>query len=327
MRTPRFLLCTAIWTLAAAFLGSFSAAAQVFPNAPVKIIVGVGPGSSPDVITRLIADHLSRLWRQQVIVLNQPGAGGAISIRAAGNAAPDGHTLFVSLASNYVLLPQTQASLPFDVARDFVPIGFVGEHPMVIAASAALGVNTLAELTALARKRPGELNVAAGNHGSILHLTAEWLRAATGTELTIVNYPALPQALADLLGGRIHLIVEAVSGLAGAIGGGKVKALAVASAQRLPDRPDLPTATELLPGFVASGWLALVAPPKTPEPIARVVSADLRKVLAQPEVSERLRELGTYARPMSPAELASFIREQQATWKPVIAQVGLKSPQ
>jgi tripartite-type tricarboxylate transporter receptor subunit TctC len=326
MKTLRFLLGTAICALAV-LPGAFAAAAESFPSAPVKIIVGVGPGSSPDVLSRLIADHLSRLWRQQVIVLNQPGAGGAISIRAAGNATPDGHTLFVSLASNYVLLPQTQANLPFDVARDFVPIGFVGEHPMVIAASAALGVSTLAELSALASKRPGDLNIAAGNHGSILHLTAEWLRTATGSDLTIVNYPALPQALADLIGGRIHLMVEALSGLGGVIGAGKVKALAVASAQRLPDRPDIPATAELLPGFVASGWLALVAPPKTPEAIARIVSADLRKVLAQPEVRERLQELGTYARPMSPAELAGFIRGQQAIWKPVIEQVGLKSPQ
>jgi len=325
MKMLAFLLGTAICALTA-LLGAFPAAAESFPGAPVKIIVGVGPGSSPDVITRLIADQLSRLWRQQVIVLNQPGAGGAISIRAAGNAAPDGHTLFVSLASNYVLLPQTQASLPFDVARDFVPIGFVGEHPMLIAASPALGVSTLGELSALARKRPGELNIAAGNHGSILHLTAEWLRAATGTDLTIVNYPALPQALADLIGGRIHLMVEAVSGLSGAIGAGSIKALAVASAQRLPDRPDLPTVAELLPGFVASGWFALVAPPKTPDQIARMVSADLRKVLAQPEVRARLQELGTYARPMSPVELAGFIRDQQTVWKPVIEQVGLKSP-
>jgi tripartite-type tricarboxylate transporter receptor subunit TctC len=188
-------------------------------------------------------------------------------------------------------------------------------------------VSTLGELSELARKRPGELNIAAGNHGSILHLTAEWLRAATGTDLTIVNYPALPQALADLIGGRIQLMVEAVSGLSGAIGAGKVKPLAVASAQRLPDRPDIPATTELLAGFIASGWFALVAPPKTPEAIARFVSADLRKVLAQPEVGERLRELGTYTRPMSPPELAGFIRDQQTIWKPVIEQVRLKSPQ
>jgi tripartite-type tricarboxylate transporter receptor subunit TctC len=259
-------------------------------------------------------------------VLNQPGAGGAISIRAAGNSPPDGHTLFMSLASNYVLLPDMQANLPFDVARDFVPVGFVGEQPMLVGANPALGVNTLPELIALARRKPGELNVAAGNRGSVLHLTAEWLRSATGIDVTILNYPALPQALADLIAGRVHANVDAISGLAGSIHGGAVKALAVAARERLPDRPDLPTVAETLPGFRASGWLALVAPPKTPEAFARKVSDDLRSILAKPEIVKRLHELGSYPRPMSPTELAAFIREQQEIWRPVLDQVGLKTP-
>ena len=317
--------------LGGATAGAFVAAAgkaiaQSYPKGPVKIIVGVGPGSSPDVVCRIIADHLSRLWGQQVIVFNQPGGGGAISIRAAGNSVPDGHTLFMSLASNYVALPELQASFPFDVAHDFVPIGFVGEQPMLIGAIPALGVNTLAEAIALAKRRPGELNIAAGNRGSILHLTAEWLRSRTGIEVTIVNYPALSQALADLLGGRVHFTVDAISGLAGSIRGGTVKALAVAARQRLPNFPEIATASETLPGFVASGWLALVAPPKTPDTIAQKVSDDLRAVLARPEVTQRLHELGSYPRPMSPTELADFIRDQQRIWKPIIATVGMKTP-
>ena len=165
------------------------AKAQSYPTGPVKIIVGVGAGSSADVILRVVADHLARHWGQQVVVLNQPGAGGALAIRAAGPAPPDGATLYIALASNFVALPEMQASLPFDVARDFVPIGYIGEHPMVIAAEPALGVSTLPELIALAKKRPGELNIAAGNRGSILHFTAEWLRSASGIDATLVHYP------------------------------------------------------------------------------------------------------------------------------------------
>src|SRR5262245_6978297 len=145
-----------------ATLTATAAPAQTYPSGPVKIVVGVGPGSSADIICRLVADHLSRIWGQQAIVLNQPGAGGAIGIRAAGNAAPDGATLYMSLASNYVLLPQMQETLPFNVARDFVPIGFVGDQPLVITTTPALGVNSLAEFIALAKKRPGELNVTGG---------------------------------------------------------------------------------------------------------------------------------------------------------------------
>ena len=129
----------------AASIAAPAAQAQSYPAGPVKIIVGTGPGASPDVICRVVADQLARLWGQQVVVLNQPGAGGAIAIRAAGNAAPDGGTLYFALASNFVALPELQATFPFDVARDFVPIGYVGEHPMVIGATPALGVGTLPE--------------------------------------------------------------------------------------------------------------------------------------------------------------------------------------
>ena len=317
------LLCALIVLMAAALP---PAKAQSYPTGPVKIIVGVGAGSSADVILRVVADHLARHWGQQVVVLNQPGAGGALAIRAAGSAPPDGATLYIALASNFVALPEIQAGLPFDVARDFVPIGYIGEHPMVVAASPALGVSTLPELIALAKKRPGELNIAAGNRGSILHFSAEWMRSASGIDATLVHYPGAPQALTDVLGGRVHAMVNAASGLAGAISGGSVKALAVASEQRLPTHPGLPTVAETLPGFMAMGWFALMAPPKTPEVIARKVSDDLRTILERPELKQRFFDLGTYQRPMSPAELASFIADQQRIWKPVIAETAARTP-
>ena len=149
------------------------ARAESYPSGPVKIVTSVGPGSSPDVCARVLADKLTQLWGQQVIVLNQPGGAGAVAIKAVAPAAPDGHTLYMSLATNFIALPQLQENFPVDVLRDFVPIGYVGDHPMVVAASRELGVNTLPELIALAKKRKGELNFAAGNRGSILHLAAE----------------------------------------------------------------------------------------------------------------------------------------------------------
>lgn len=324
----RLLLHTAgfLFALAVAMAALPAAQAQGYPTGPVKMVVGVGAGSSADVILRVVADHLARHWGQQVVVLNQPGAGGALAIRAAGSAPPDGATLYIALASNFVALPETQAGLPFDVARDFVPIGYIGEHPMVVAASPALGVSTLPELIALAKRRPGELNIAAGNRGSILHFSAEWLRSASGIDATLVHYPGAPQALTDVLGGRVHAMVDAASGLAGAISGGSVKALAVASEQRLPTHPGLPTVAETLPGFMAMGWFALMAPPKTPEAIARKASDDLRTILERPELKQRFFDLGTYQRPMSPAELAGFIADQQRIWKPVIAETAARMP-
>jgi tripartite-type tricarboxylate transporter receptor subunit TctC len=313
------LLCP-LWTVTA----GAEERAPPYPGGPVKIIVGTGPGSSPDVICRVLADHLARLWGQQVVVLNQPGGGGGIAIRAAGNAPPDGSTLYLALASNFIALPELRATLPFDVAREFAPIGYVGEHPMLIGASPTLGVSTLPELVALTRRRPGELNVAAGNPGSLLHLTAEWLRSSIGVDMTLVHYPGAPQAMTDILGGRVHLIVDALSGLAAAVAGGSIKPLAVASEGRLADRAELPTVAETFPGFAAMGWFALMAPPRTPEPVARKASEDLRTVLEQPELKRRFADLGTYRRPMSPAELARFIASQQHMWAPVIARIGLR---
>ncbi len=298
------------------------AAAQSFPSGPVKIVTSVGPGSSPDVLSRILADHLTRLWGQQVLVINQPGAAGAVAIRAVAATPPDGPTLYMSLATNYIALPELQKNFPVDVVRDFVPIGFVGGHPMIIAASPELGVGTLPELIALAKRRKGELNVAAGNRGSILHLTGEWLRSATGIEVTLLHYASAAQAMTDILGGRIHVMIDPLTSLRGAVDGGQLKQLAIGTRTRQRSALDLPTIAETIPGFEADGWLALMAPPGTPEPVARKISDDLRTVLARPELQKRFEDLGTSINPTTPAELTAFIREQQRVWRPVIAETA-----
>jgi len=312
---------------AALALAPGGANAQSFPSGPVKIVTSVGAGSSPDVCARVLADYLTKLWGQQVIVFNQPGGAGAVAIKAVAPAAPDGHTLYMSLATNFIALPQLQENFPVDVLRDFVPIGYVGDHPMVIAAGRDLGVTTLPDLIALAKKRKGELNIASGNRGSILHLTGEWLRSATGIDVTLVHYPSASGAISDILGGRVHAMIDAVPAMRGAIEGGQLKALAVATQKRLPNFPDLPTVAETLPGFEAVGWLAMMAPPGTPAALARKISDDMRNVLAQPEFRKRYEDLGTYIRLTTPEELTVFIREQQRIWGPVIAETAKKIKQ
>jgi tripartite-type tricarboxylate transporter receptor subunit TctC len=297
--------------------------AQTFPSAPVKIIMSTGAGSGPDVIGRIAADHLSRLWGQQAGVVNHPGATGGIAMRVAGNATPDGYTLLQALGSSFFALPEVQSTFPFDLLRDFVPIGHVGEQPMVVAVAPSLGVNSLPELIALAKKRPGGINVAVLSRGGLPHLTAEWLRAASQAEMTSVHYPATPQAHNDVVTGRVDAVVESLPALAGAVVGGSLKLIALGSPQRLPDFPGVPTVAETLPGFRSVGWFAVMAPPRTPEPIARKVSDDLRAVLAKADLQQRYRELGTYARPMTTLELLSFAREEQQIWKPVIARIGV----
>jgi tripartite-type tricarboxylate transporter receptor subunit TctC len=323
MKTGHSLSRTSALALVACLLLNADAKAQNYPSGPVKVIMSTGAGSGPDVIGRIAGDHLSRLWGHQAIVLNHPGATGGIAMRVAGNAAPDGYTLLQALGSGFVALPEIQSTFPFDLVRDFVPIGLVAEQPMLIAAPSSLGINTLPDLIALAKKKPGGINIAVLNRGGLPHLTAEWLRTASGADMTSIHYPAAPQALNDALAGRVDAIVESLPALAGAIASGSLKVLAVCSPDRLPDFPGVPTAAETLPGLRAMGWFALMAPPRTPAPIARKVSDDLRTVLARPELQQRYRDLGTYARPMTPAELIAFAREEQDRWKPVIARIGV----
>jgi tripartite-type tricarboxylate transporter receptor subunit TctC len=298
------------------------ARAQSFPNGPVKIVTSVGPGAAPDIISRMVAEHLTRLWDQQVIVFNQPGGAGAVAIKAVAPAVPDGHTLYMALASNFVALPELQKNFPVDLVRDFVPIGFVGLQPLGIAVTPALGVNTLPELIALLKSKPGEFNVAAGNRGSILHLAGEWLRNATGTKFTLVHYTGGGKALPDVLGGRVQVDLDALASMRGAIDSGQLKLLAVTTDKRIRTFPQVPTVAETLPGYQAFGWMALMAPPSTPPAVARKISDDLRKVLVDSDLGKRLDELGSYVNPTTPEGLADFIREQQQIWRPVIAETA-----
>jgi len=215
------------------FAATAPAAAQTYPSGPVKLIVPAAAGGSIDVIARLVAEQLARTWGQQVLILNHPGGGTGIGARVAATAPPDGSTLFLGLSSTFVALPVLQPNLGFDVGRDFVPIGFVGEQPMVVAVSPTLGVNSLAELIARAKAQPGGLNCAVTQSGGLSHLSGELLRRRAGIDLTFVHYPGTTQAVNDLVGGRVPMIVESLPGLLGAIVGQQLKPLAVAAPQRL----------------------------------------------------------------------------------------------
>ena len=225
--------------------------------------------------------------------------------------------------SAFIVMPEMFPNLPFHLDRDFVRIGFVAEQPMVIAVAPSLGVNSLQDLIALAKARPGQILYAANARGTLPHLTAERFRKEAGIELRFVPYAGAAAGLQDLVGGRISMIVESLGPFLGAIQGGSLKALAVASAQRLPKFPDLPTVGETIPRFIATGWFPLLAPAGTPDWIVRKVGEDLRTVLDQPAVRQKLAQLATFARPMSGAETTEFIRREQELWRPVVKQIGV----
>ena len=299
--------------------------AQEYPSRPVRIITQGAAGSGPDVIARIVADHLGRLWGQQAVIINATGAGGSTAARQAAMAPADGYTIYMPAASAFIVMPEMFPSLPFDLMRDFVRIGFVAEQPFVIAASSSLGISSLPELVELSKKRPGQLNYAANARGTLPHLTAERVRTQTGADLTYIPYPGAAAGLQDLAGGRISVIVEGLGPLMGAIQGNAIRPIAVSSLRRLTNFPDWATVAETIPGFIATGWFALMAPAGTPESIVIKVNRDLRTVVENPEVKQRFQGLGTFARPMSPEETTDFVSREREAWKLVVKQVGFSN--
>ena len=316
------------FSAAAVLLGASArpTVAAGYPSRPVRIITQGAAGSGPDVIARLVADRLSRLWQQPVAILNHPGAGGVTAARAAAAAEPDGYTLYIPTITTFVIMPEIQRDLPIDMNRDFVHIGFVAETPMMFGISPTMATGSLSEFVALTRERPGGVFYAANSHGSLPHLTGEMLRKQTGANITFVPYPGALAGLHDLAGGRIGMIVESVGALAGAVRGGSVKPLTVASARRLQSLPDVPTVSEAIPGFEAMGWFVLSAPAKTPADIVQRVSQDLNRVLAEADLVGKLHDLGAFPRPLSPTETRAFISKEDRQWRPKVRELGLAQP-
>ena len=303
-----------------------SAQAQVdYPSKPVRIICDSAPGSATDVTARIVADGLSKLWSQQVVVLNHPGGGGSIAARVASTSPNDGYTIYMAAASVFTALagaPGVADNLPVQVPRDFLPITFLTQQPMVIAVSPALGVATVPELIARAKEKPGEISYATTGRGRITHLTMELFQMRAGVKLQMIPYTGGPaQALGDLATGRVQIVLDAYSSLAGGMQSGALKGLAVASLERLPGI-DLPPVAQTLPGFFAGGWNVMLAPNGTAPLHMRKLGFDIRKVLDEPQVKEKLAALGAYVNPMSADELVNFINSQQKTWKPVAEAVA-----
>jgi tripartite-type tricarboxylate transporter receptor subunit TctC len=326
------------WTVTVAFCAIALATASgahaqtepspgTWPSKPVRIIVDSGPGSATDVAARMMADRLANVWGgQQAIVDNRPGAGGSIAARAASQSDPDGYTLYVGAASVFTAVkgaPGVPPNFPVELPRDFTPIGFMTQQPMYIAVAPSLGVSTLPELIALAKQKPGELSYATTGRGRITHLTMELLQSRAGIKLQMIPYSGGPHAaMSDLASGRVQIVVEGYSGVAGAVTSGTIKGIAIASQERLPGHNFLPTVAETLPGFFAGGWNVLLAPVGTPQPIVEKASGDLRKAMDDAELKKKLAQLGAYVHAMTPAEVTQFARDQQRVWKPVAEKVA-----
>ena len=297
------------------------ASAQSFPDKPVSIIVPFAPGVGADVIIRILADRLTERWKHQVLVVNRPGASGLIAAQAAAAAAPDGTTLYMPVSSNFVVRPKDRAKWPVELPGDFATIGLISEQPMIIAATPSLGVNTLAEFIAYARQRPNEILYGA-TRLSVPHLTGALLNQRAGIAMRYIPTTGAAKVMQDIMNGNLQVVTDSVPGIRNAMNGGLVKGLAFTGSKRVASFPDLPLASETIPGFRVRGWFALMAPKATPPAIVSQISDDLRSTLSEPALRQRYEQIGTFALPASVEETLNYIKAEQELWAPIVEQIG-----
>ena len=303
-------------------LGSTTARAQeTYPSRFVRVITTTGTGTGPDVITRVIAEQLSREWGQQVVVENNSTGGGLVAARQVSQAAADGYTLLGASASAFNVLPIRQPDAPVVIGTHLKPIGYLSDQPLLIAVSPTLGVSSIKELVELAKRDPDKVLYAANASGTLPHMTGELLKSRTGAPYRFVPYRGGAEGLKDVLAGSVNMIIDGFAALDGTMRSGHIKALAVTSKTRLPNLPDVPPVADTVPGFVSVGWNALTAPIGVSDAIVEKINADLRRVMAREDVKKRLADLGAYPVLMTTAELGRFIKDEQEMWWPVVRQI------
>lgn len=317
------------WTVglsaAAVLMGALPAAAQSWPQRPVKIVVPYGAGSSPDVLARVLNDRLSARLGQSFIVENRPGAGGNAGTDAVAKASPDGYTFVLSVNAPLVYNTILYKNLPYDPFKDLTPVTLAARNPNVCAVTPAMGVDSVKAWLDALRRHPGKYNFASTGNGSISHLGVELIKLKTQSFAVHIPYASSGQAVTAMLQGDVHFACLPAVSVMPQVKAGKLKALAITSAERSPLLPDVPTLKESgLPDIQAAPWFAYMAPAATPPAIVQRLSAELDGALKEPEVREKLRS--AYFDPVggTPAALGQFMREEQARWRPVIERAGLQ---
>jgi len=292
-------------------------------SAPIRILVGAPAGGSTDTLARTLSIEMGRLLGRTVIVENRPGAGGNIAADAVAKAAPDGNTLLMSFTS-HAINASLYPSLPFDPVKDFTPLTCVATSPSVLVAHPSLPAKDVRELIALAKAKPGKLNFAIGAVGSSLHLAGDAFKMQSGAYIVNIPYRGTAPALQDVLAGQVDLMFAAVGNAQAQIRAGKLKALGVTSAKRLPAFPDVPAIAEVLPGYESSAWFGLFGPGQMNPELAKRLSDAARQAIATPDVKKRLELEGAVPVGNSPDEFARFVQAEIPRWAKVVKFAGAK---
>ncbi len=306
--------------LSSAALMAANAQAQ---TTPTRILVGAPAGGSTDTLARALATELGRLLGKVVIVENKPGAGGNLAADAVAKAAPDGNTLLMSFTS-HAINASLYPALPFDPVKDFTPLTCVATSPSLLVAHPALPVKDLRELIALARAKPGQLNFAIGAMGSSLHLAGDLFKMQTGVFIVNIPYRGTAPAIQDVIAGQVELMFAAVGNAQAHVRAGKLKALGVTSAQRLPAFKDVPAIAEVLPGYESSAWFGLFGPARMAPELTRRISDAARQAIAAPEVRRRLEIEGAVPVGNSPEEFSKFVQNEIRRWAKVVKFSGAR---
>jgi tripartite-type tricarboxylate transporter receptor subunit TctC len=309
--------------LATGAVSTFANPANGYPKAAIKIIVNFPAGGTADILPRVIAQKLSDKWGQPVIVENRTGAGGNIGADAVAKAAPDGYTLLATPPAPLAINQYLYKSLPFDATR-FEPVTVLATVPNVLAVRTALPVKTANDFLAYAKKEGGVVTVATQGNGTTSHLTASMFATQAGTKFTFVPYKGTAPALTDLMGGQVDVFFDNIASMSKLHETGKARILAVASAKRSPLLPNMPTLSEtVLPGFNASTFFVMAAPPGTPVEITQKLNEAIKDILKQKDVQQKFLEQGAEIVGNSPAEMNEFLANERARWKKVIDSAGV----
>jgi tripartite-type tricarboxylate transporter receptor subunit TctC len=301
------------------------AAAQTYPTRPIRMVVPFAPGGNVDINARAVAPALGQLLGQQVIVDNRAGASGIIGTDAVAKSPPDGYTLLMASSSIMTNGPALYPKLPYDIVRDFAPVGRVAVVPLVIVVHPSLPAKNTKELIAIAKAQGGKLVFASAGVSTTNHLIAELLMIRTGVRIALIPYKGSAPALIDLVAGHVYGHVDQISSALPYIKVGRIRAIAVTTAKRAVALPEVQTLSESgVPGFDASTVTGILAPAKTPRDIVQKLNAALGQVLAQPAVKERFATLGAEVQPSTSDELAAWIRDDLAVWVKVVKQAGIK---
>jgi tripartite-type tricarboxylate transporter receptor subunit TctC len=315
----------AMWLAASIALAPILAHAQAFPVKPIRIVVPHTPGGTSDILARVIGQKLSDAWGQPVVVENRPGANGNVGADLVAKARADGYTLLLTDIGALCISASAYPALPFDPAKAFAPVAMVSYSPHVLGVHPSVPAHTVDELVELAKSRPGQLTFATAGVGSAPHLAGIEFALRTGVRWTYVPYKGGSQAVTDVIAGHADVLFNGMLPTYPFVTSGKLRALAVSSARRVAAAPDLPTVAEYgLPGFETGSWQGVLAPVGTPRTNIAKLNAELQRLLALPDVKERLAAQGTEVRAGTPESLEGFMQAEIARWAKVLRQVGLK---